>query len=360
MTTTVRTSGTGTSPRISDRVGAIAESLTLSLDTEAKALEAQGRPVIIYGAGEPDFPTPVYIIEAAVAACAVPGNHRYTPSAASPSCAPRRGQDPRDSGYEVEPDQVLVTNGGKQAIYEAFATLLDPGRRGLLPAPFWTTYPESIMLAGGVPVSGRRRVHRLPGHRRAAGGGPHRAHQGAAVHLAVQPDRRGLPARAGRGDRPLGPRARHLGGHRRDLRAPGLRRRRVASMPVVVPELADRCVVLNGVAKTYAMTGWRVGWMIGPTDVIKAATNLQSTPRNVSNVAQRAALAAVSGDLSAVALHARGLRSAPAHHRLSCSVRCPGWAGRTGGRLLHLPVGRGMLGTQMRGRRPPRRWNSPS
>ena len=202
-----------TRPRISARISAISESATLAVDAKAKAMKAAGRPVIGFGAGEPDFPTPGYIVEAAVEAARDPRFHKYTPAGGLPELKQAiAAKTLRDSGYEVDASQVLVTNGGKQAVYEAFATLLDPGDEVLVVAPYWTTYPEAIKLAGGVQVDVvTDETHRLPGERRAAGGGAHRAHQGAAVRLAVQPDRRRLLARAGRGDRPLGGRARACG-----------------------------------------------------------------------------------------------------------------------------------------------------
>ena len=198
---------------------------------------------------------------------------------------------------------MLVTNGGKHAVYNTFQVLLDPGDEVLLPAPYWTTYPEAITLAGGVPVvlptdeatGFRVTVEQLEAAR-------HAAHEGAAVRVAVEPDRRGVPARA-RSRRSAGGRSSAASGSSPTRSTSTSRSASTAfsSMPALVPELAERCVVLNGVAKTYAMTGWRVGWMIGPRDVIAAATNLQShSTSNVSNVAQRAALAAVSGDLDAV------------------------------------------------------------
>ncbi len=259
----------------------------------------------------------------------------------------------RDSGYDVAPEQVLVTNGGKQAVYQAFATLLDPGDEVLLPAPYWTTYPEAIRLAGGVPVevfAGEDQgylvtVEQLEAARTAAD-------QGAAVLLAVQPDRRGLPPGAGRGDRAVGGRARHLGGHRRDLRAPrrttAPRSRRCRSW---CPELADTCVVVNGVAKTYAMTGWRVGWMIGPRDVVKAATNLQShLTSNVANVSQRAALAALHRRPVGRRRDAGRLRPAPADDRRDAQRDRRRGLPDAAGRVLRLPVGaRACSGRTIRG-----------
>jgi aspartate aminotransferase len=292
------------SNRISARIGAITESATLAVDGKAKALKAAGRPVIGFGAGEPDFPTPGYIVEAAAQACRDPRNHRYTPTAGLPELREAIAvKTLRDSQLSVDAAQVLVTNGGKHAVYEAFATLLDPGDEVVLPAPYWTTYPEVIKLAGGVPVE-------VPT-------GESHGYLATVDQLdAVVTDRTKILLFCSPSN-PTGAvyppeQIAEIG---RWAAARGLwvvtdeiyehlvyGDARFASIPVEVPELVDRCVVLNGVAKTYAMTGWRVGWMIGPVDVIKAATNLQShATSNVSNVAQRAALAAVSGDLSAAA-----------------------------------------------------------
>src|SRR5438477_8729318 len=139
--------------RISQRVGSIEESATLAIDARAKALKAAGEDVIGFGAGEPDFPTPDHIVEAAAAACHDPDNHKYTPTPGLPELrAAIATKTARDSGYAVEAAQVLVTNGGKQAIYNAFATLLDPGDEVIVTAPYWVTYPESIALAGGKTV----------------------------------------------------------------------------------------------------------------------------------------------------------------------------------------------------------------
>ncbi len=289
--------------RVSARVGAIAESATLKVDAKAKALKAEGRPVIGFGAGEPDFPTPEYIVEAAVDACRDPKNHRYTPAGGLVELKQAIVEKTRrDSGYEVEPAQVIVTNGGKQAIYEAFAAMLDPGDEVIVPAPYWTTYPEAITLAGGVAV-------------------PVLADETQGYKVTVE------QLEAARTDRtkvllfvsPSNPTGavytadeiRAIGKWVEDNDLWVLTDEiyehlvyddiETGSMPVLCPFLADNCVIVNGVAKTYAMTGWRVGWMIGPKDLVKAATNLQShATSNVSNVSQRAAIAAVSGDLTAV------------------------------------------------------------
>jgi aspartate aminotransferase len=300
--TTTSTAPT-TRGRISARIGGIAESATLAVDAKAKALKAAGRPVIGFGAGEPDFPTPANVVAAAEAACSDPRNHRYTPAAGLPELREAIAEKTRrDSGLEIAREQVLVTNGGKQAVYQAFATLVDPGDEVLLPAPYWTTYPEAITLAGGVPVP----VVCGP----EAGFLPTVAQLDAArtertkVLLWCSPSNptgavasRELTEEVGRWavEHGIWVITDEIYEH---LVYDGAE---AVSMPVAVPELADTCVVVNGVAKTYAMTGWRVGWLAGPADVVKAATNLQShLSSNVCNVAQRAALAAVSGPLDAV------------------------------------------------------------
>jgi aspartate/methionine/tyrosine aminotransferase len=342
-------------PRISGLIAAVAESATLAIDAKAKALKAQGEDVIGFGAGEPDFATPDAIVEAAAAACRDPKNHRYTPTSGLPELREAiAAKTKRDSGYEVKAGQVLVTNGGKQAVLETFGALLDPGDEVLVPAPYWTTYPEAIRLAQGVPVAletdestgFKVTVDQLEGART----------DRTKVLLFVSPSN---PTGA------VYPRAQieaigrwavehgiwvvtdeiyeHLtyGGHEHH------------SMPVVVPELAEQCVVVNGVAKTYAMTGWRVGWMIGPVDVIAAATNYQShATSNVANVSQRAALAAVSGDLSAVAM----MREAFDRRRLRIWELLNDIPGVTcvepEGAFYAFPSFKGVLGREIRGRKP--------
>jgi aspartate/methionine/tyrosine aminotransferase len=282
----------------------MAESATLAVDAKAKALQAAGEDVIGFGAGEPDFPTPAHIVEAAAAACADPRNHKYTPTPGLPDLrAAIAAKTARDSGYEVAPSQVVVTNGGKHAVYNAFQTLLDPGDEVILPAPYWTTYPEAVKLADGVPVdvfapevAGFRvtveqlEAARTPRTKALVFVSP--SNPTGAVYPRAEVEGIGRWA-AGHGIWVLTDEIyEHLtyGDHE------------FSSMPVVVPEVAGTCVVLNGVAKTYAMTGWRVGWMIGPADFTAAAVNLQShQTSNVADVSQRAALAAVSGDLEAVA-----------------------------------------------------------
>ncbi len=345
----------GQRSRISARVGGITESATLAVDAKAKALKAAGRPVIVFGAGEPDFPTPDYIVEAAQRACAVPRFHKYTPAAGLPELREAvAAKTARDSGLQVEPSQVLITNGGKQAVFQAFATLLDPGDEVLMPTPYWTTYPESIALAGGVPVpvladetSGYLvSVEQLEAHRT----------ERTKLLLFVSPSNPtgavyspAAVAEIGRwaADNGIWVVTDEIYEHLVYGAA------RFSSMPVEVPELLDTCVVLNGTAKTYAMTGWRVGWMIGPKDVIKAAANLQShATSNVCNVAQAAALAAVQGDLSAAA----GMRVAFDRRRLIMSamlneipgVVCP----VPEGAFYCYPSVKGVLGSELAGRRP--------
>ena len=291
--------------RVSRKVRAITESATLAVDAKAKALRSAGEPVIGFGAGEPDFPTPPHIVDAAIAACREPRNHHYTPTPGLPELrAAVAAKTKRDSGLDCEASQVVVTNGAKQAVAEAFQALLDPGDEVLLPAPYWTTYPEAISLADGSPVvlpTTEASGFRVTVEQLEAAWTPR-----TKALLFVSPSNpTGIVYRPAEVEA-IGRWAVEHGlwvvtdeiyehltfdGHR------------FTSIPVAVPELADRCLVLNGVAKTYAMTGWRVGWMIAPRDVAAAAINLQShTTSNVGNVSQRAALAAVSGDLEAVAV----------------------------------------------------------
>ena len=343
------------SRRVSRRVAGITESATLAVDSKAKALKAAGRPVIGFGAGEPDFPTPEAIVQAAVDACRDPRNHRYSPAGGLPELkAAIAAKTLRDSAFRVDPAQVLVTNGGKQAVYEAFATLLDPGDEVILPAPYWTTYPESIRLAGGVPVAVlateeqgyKVTVEQLEAART----------ERTKVLLFNSPSN---PTGAVYTRAEVEEIGRWLAEHGlwvvtdeiyEHLLYDGVQ---TASLPVAVPELADRSVVVNGVAKTYAMTGWRVGWLIGPPDVVKAATNLQShATSNVANVSQRAALAAVSGDLTAVA----EMRSAFDRRRRTIvgmlneidGLVCP----QPEGAFYAYPSVKGLLGRSIDGRTP--------
>ncbi|CAN5500070.1 pyridoxal phosphate-dependent aminotransferase [soil metagenome] len=341
------------SPRISTRIGGIAESATLAVDAKAKALKASGRPVIGFGAGEPDFPTPAYIVEAAVEACRDPRNHRYTPAGGLPELkAAIVAKTARDSGYAVEAAQVLVTNGGKQAIYEAFATILDPGDEVLLPAPYWTTYPEAIRLAGGVPVEVL--ADETQGYKVTVEQLEAAVTDRTKAMLFCSPsnptgavDTPEEVAAIGRWlvERELWVVTDEIYEHLTYGDAT------TSSLPVVVPELAERCIAVTGVAKTYAMTGWRVGWLVGPQDVIKAATNLQShQTSNVNNVAQRAAIAALEGDLTAVA----EMREAFDRRRRTMvrmlneipGVECP----EPTGAFYAYPSMKGVLGREVAGR----------
>jgi aspartate aminotransferase len=340
----------GMGARVSDRIAAIAESATLAVDAKAKALKAAGRPVIGFGAGEPDFPTPDYIVEAAIAAARDPKNHHYTPVGGLPDLkAAIAAKTQRDTGYEVEAAQVLVTNGGKQAVYNAFATLLDPGDEVLLIAPYWTTYPEAIKLAGGVPVevvtdetSGYlASVEQLEAART----------DRTKVLLFVSPSNPTGAVYPPADVEAIGSWARE---HDLWVVTDEIYEHLVygdAEMSSIAHSAGEKVVVVNGVAKTYAMTGWRVGWLIGPADLVKAATNLQShATSNVSNVAQVAALAAVSGDLSAVAemrtVYDRRRRTIVSMLSDIPGVVCP----EPLGAFYAYPSVKGLLGVPLRGR----------
>ena len=342
-------------PRVSKRIAAIAESATLAVDSKAKALKAAGRPVIGFGAGEPDFPTPDYIVNSAVEAAKVAANHRYTPAAGLPELRDAIvKKTKRDSNYEITSDQVLVTNGGKQAVYQAFASILDPGDEVLLPSPYWTTYPECIKLAGGVSVEVFAdesqnylvSIEQLEKVRTAK----------TKVLLFCSPSNPTGSVYSPEQVKAIGNWALANGlwvvtdEIYEHLLYDGAT---APSICVAVPALADRTIIINGVAKTYAMTGWRVGWMIGPKDVIKAATNLQShLSSNVSNISQRAAITALTGDLSAVhkmseafdrrrKLIVKLLNEIP-------GVSCPNPTGA----FYVYPSVKGVLGKEIRGKRP--------
>jgi aspartate/methionine/tyrosine aminotransferase len=341
--------------RISARAAAVSPSATLAVDAKAKALQAAGEHVIGFGAGEPDFPTPAHIVEAAIEACRMPAYHHYTPIGGLPALREAIAvKTRRDSGYEVTASQVLVTNGAKQAVANAFAVLCDPGDEILVPAPYWTTYPESIALAGGVPVVVS-------------------ADETTGFRVSVDDLERALTARTKAllfvsPSNPTGavyarPEIEAIGRWAVErgiwvltdeiyehLVYGGVEHH---SMPVLVPELADRCLVANGVAKTYAMTGWRVGWLIGPADAVTAATNIQShETSNVANVSQHAALAGVSGDLSAVATmrEAFDRRRRTIHRMLNeiSGVECI----EPEGAFYAFPSVKGLLGRELRGARP--------
>ena len=342
-------------PRISRRIAAIAESATLAVDGKAKALKAAGRPVIGFGAGEPDFPTPDYIVKAAADAATKPANHRYTPTPGLPELRDAIvAKTLRDSNYIITADQVLVTNGGKQAVYQSFASIIDPGDEVILPSPYWTTYPECIKLAGGISVEvfadesqnylvsvEQLEAARTPKTKALLFCSP--SNPTGSVYSVEQVKAIGEWALA----------------HGIWVISDEIYEHLVydgataPSLPVLVPGMADQTIIINGVAKTYAMTGWRVGWMIGPKDVIKAATNLQShLSSNVSNVSQRAAIAAVSGDLTAVremgvAFDRRRKLIVGLLNNIP-GVHCP----TPTGAFYVYPSVKGVLGREIRGKRP--------
>jgi aspartate aminotransferase len=336
--------------RISDRIAAIAESATLAVDAKAKALKAEGRPVIGFGAGEPDFPTPDYIVEAAVAAARDPKNHKYSPVPGLPELrAAIAGKTKRDTGYDVEAAQVLVTNGGKQAVYNAFATLLDPGDEVLLIAPYWTTYPECIKLAGGVPVEVM--TDETTGYLASVDQLEAARTDRTKVLLFVSPSNPTGAVYPREQVEAIGEWARS---HDLWVVTDEIYEHLIygeAEMVSIAHSAGEKVVVLNGVAKTYAMTGWRVGWLIGPTDVVKAASNLQShSTSNVANVSQVAALAAVTGDLSAVAemraVYDRRRKTIVAALSDIPGVVCP----EPFGAFYVYPSVKGLLGKPLRGR----------
>ena len=347
--------GASEKSRVSKRIAAIAESATLAVDSKAKALKAAGKPVIGFGAGEPDFPTPEYIVNAAIEAAKNPANHRYTPTPGLPDLREAIvNKTKRDSNYEITVDQVLVTNGGKQSVYQSFASILDPGDEVILPSPFWTTYPECIKLAGGVSVE----VF--------ADESQNYLVSVAQLEKALTPKTKVLLFCS-----PSNPTGSVYSPEQvKEIGQWALKNNlwvvtdeiyehllydgaTAPSICVAVPELADRTIIINGVAKTYAMTGWRVGWMIGPKDVIKAATNLQShLSSNVSNVSQRAAIAALIGDLSAV--HKMG-EAFDRRRKLIVKllneipgVTCP----TPTGAFYVYPSVKALLGKEIRGKRP--------
>ncbi|MFZ4893853.1 pyridoxal phosphate-dependent aminotransferase [Plantibacter sp. Mn2098] len=285
-------------PRLSQKISAIAESATLKVDAKAKALQAQGRPVISYAAGEPDFPTPQHIVEAAIEAARDPKSHRYTPAAGLPDLREAIAEKTlRDSGVQVGANQVIVTNGGKQSVYEAFQVLLNPGDEVIVPTPFWTTYPEAITLADGVPVdvfadasqNYQVTVEQLEAART----------ERTKVLLFVSPSNPTGSVYSPEQTKAIGEWALEHGiWVITDEIYQNLTYDSVKAISIVeaVPELAGQTLLVNGVAKTYAMTGWRVGWTVGPADAIKALGNLQShLSGNVNNIAQRAAIAALTG-----------------------------------------------------------------
>jgi aspartate/methionine/tyrosine aminotransferase len=347
--------GASEKSRVSKRIAAIAESATLAVDGKAKALKAAGRPVIGFGAGEPDFPTPDYIVNAAIEAAKLPANHRYTPTPGLPELRDAIvKKTKRDSNYEITADQVLVTNGGKQSVYQSFASVLDPGDEVLLPSPYWTTYPECIKLAGGTPVevfADESQNYLVSVAQLEKALTPK-----TKVLLFCSPSNPTGSVYSPQQVKEIGQWAYQKGLWviTDEIYEHLLYDGAVApSICVAVPELADRTIIINGVAKTYAMTGWRVGWMIGPKDLIKAATNLQShLSSNVSNVSQRATIAALVGDLSAV--HKMG-EAFDRRRKLIVKLlnEIPGVSCPTPtGAFYVYPSVKNVLGKEIRGKRP--------
>lgn len=291
--------------RVSQLLAGLAPSATLAVDAKAKALKAAGEPVIGYGAGEPNFDTPAHIVAAAVAAAHDPANYKYTPTAGLPILREAiAAKTLRDSGLQVNPANVLVTNGGKHAVATTFMTLVDPGDEVLIPAPYWTTYPEAVYLAGGTPVAVptseangfRVTVEDLEKYRTSK----------TKLLVFVSPSN---PTGAVCTPEQVAEIGRWATEHNIWVMCDEIYEHLVygdarhVSLPVVAPEIGDRFVVVNGVAKTYAMTGWRIGWMIGPKDVMDAAINYQSqTTSNISNIAQVASATALNGPLDDVAM----------------------------------------------------------
>jgi len=344
-------------PAISRRIAAIAESATLKVDAKAKALQAQGRPVISFAAGEPDFATPQHVVEAALAAVKDPKNHRYTPAAGLPVLREAiAAKTLRDSGWEVAPSQVVVTNGGKQAVYQACATTLNPGDEVLLPTPYWTTYPEAIALAGGVPIevfAGADQDYKVTVDQLEAARTP----KTTALFFVSPSNPTGAVLSAAE-TKAIGEWALE---HGLWVIADEIYQNLVydsgvdhaTSIIEAVPALADRCILVNGVAKTYAMTGWRLGWMVGPQAAMSAAANLQShLSSNVSNISQLAAVAALTGDQSA----AHTMREAFNVRRIAITeglnaiegVHCP----TPTGAFYVYPDVTGLLGQEWAGRTP--------
>lgn len=338
--------------RLSKRIGSIAESATLAVDAKAKALKAEGRPVIGFGAGEPDFPTPEHVVSAAQSAAADPRNHRYSPAAGLPELREAiAAATLRTDRIEVEPSQVLVTNGGKQAVYEAFASVLDPGDEVILPAPYWTTYPEAIRLAGAreVEVLAGADQDYLPTLEQLEAA---RTDSTRAILLCSPSN----PTGSVMSREQLGEIGRWALEHGIWVISDEIYQHltyddvHFTSILDAVPELADTTILLNGVAKTFAMTGWRVGWMIAPKDIVKGASNLQShLTSNVNNIAQRAALAALDGPMDAV----EEMRLAFARRRRSILEKLAAVDGFTvptpKGAFYAFPDVSGVLGRSIRG-----------
>lgn len=340
---------------VSQRLAAVSESATLAITQKAKELRSRGEAVIGFGAGEPDFPTPSHIVEAAVAACRDERNHKYTPASGMPelreAIAATTGQQ---TGLKTTAANVVVAPGGKGAIYATFMVLLDPGDDVLCPAPYWVSYPEAATLAGAtftaVPTtieSGFRvTVEQLEEART----------DQTKLLVFVSPSNPTGAVYSAEEVAAIGRWAAHRGIW---VMTDEIYQHLVygtaefASLPVVAPEAADRTVVVSGVAKTYSMTGWRVGWMIAPIELAKAATRLQShSTSNVANVSQEAALAALTGPMDTVAvMRAAFDRRRKLTHRLLSEI--PGLSViEPEGAFYAFPSVAGQLGRALGGFRP--------
>jgi aspartate aminotransferase len=341
------------SQRISPRISAIAESATLKVDAKAKALKAEGKKVVSFAAGEPDFPTPDHIVEAAIVAARDPKNHRYTPAIGLPDLREAIAEKTKkDSGTEIPASQIVVTNGGKQAVYQAFQVVVGEGDEVLLPSPYWTTYPEAIALAGGVTVevfAGSDQDYKVT----VAQLEQARTSKTKAL-LFCSPSNPTGSVYTKAEVAAIGNWAKEHGiwvitdEIYQNLSYDG---EKAYSITEVVPELLDQTILVNGVAKSFAMTGWRVGWMAGPADAMKAAANLQShLSSNVNNIAQRAALAALTGPMDEVEkmLEAFDRRRKLAVAELS---KIPNWIAPTpkGAFYVYSDV-KGLLGKTWRGK----------
>lgn len=289
--------------RVSQRLAALQPSATLAVDAKAKALKSEGKPVIGFGAGEPNFPTPAHIVEAAAQAATDPKNHKYTVAKGLPELrAAIAAKTKADSGVEVDPDNIIVTNGGKQAVYQAFVSLLDDGDEVILPAPYWTTYPEAIRLAGGVPVevlAGSDQDYKVTLDQLDGA-----LTERTKVLLLCSPSNPTGSVYSATELAAIGEWALENGLWvvSDEIYEHLVYEGEMSYILAEVPELQNQTIVVNGVAKTYAMTGWRVGWMHGPADVMKKVANFQShITSNVSNVSQVAAIAALEGDQGVVA-----------------------------------------------------------
>ena len=288
---------------LSRKLSAIAESATLKVDAKAKALQAAGRPVISYAAGEPDFATPQFIVDAAAEALHDPANYRYTPAVGLPGAARGdRREDAARLGARGRPSQMVVTNGGKQAVYQAFQAVVNPGDEVLLPAPYWTTYPEAIALADGVPVevfAGADQDYKVTVEQLEAA-----RTDKTTVLVFVSPSNPTGSVYTPDETKAIGEWAVEHGiwiisdEIYQNLVYEGVR---AVSIVEAVPDAAAQTILVNGVAKTYAMTGWRLGWMVGPKDAIKLAANLQShlsSEREQHRAARRAGRAHRTADRS--------------------------------------------------------------